>query len=193
MPQEPLRWTTILTLLITPSTKPNRNSSFPRCRTRRWKRPLAAQAGRRPILKRVSRRSVSGTPYCLRSSAAKLPTRDEAWRIAANSKAILSGGQNRLRCFRSISQRRFDCARIPAGIQCFARKEYGASIRFSQHRLRLPRFGSGIGISAACESIVTPVNRLRGHEIPRYAVWRQIENLRERVEPHSDELAHGKS
>src|SRR5690242_5413956 len=106
---------------------------------------------------------------------------------------LLFGGKNRPRCFGSISQRRFNCADIPAGIQCFARKDYGASIRFSQRRLRLPRFGSGIGISAACESIVTPVDRLRGDEIPRYAVWRQIENLRERVEPHSDELAHGKS
>src|SRR4029077_9781453 len=45
-----------------PSTKPNRNSSFPLCPTRHWKKPLAAQAGRRPILKRASRRSVSGFP-----------------------------------------------------------------------------------------------------------------------------------
>src|SRR6516225_2189956 len=86
------------------------------------------------------------------------------------SCALLSGGQNRLRCLRSTNQRRFDCAHIPAGIQCLARKEYGASIRFSQRRLCFPCFGSGIGISAACESVEAPVNRLRGNEIPRYAV-----------------------
>ena len=78
--------------------------------------------------------------------------------------------QNRLRCFLSGSQRRLDCAHIPAGIQCFARKEYGASIQFSQRRLRFPCFGSGIGISAACERVVAPVDRLRGDEIPRNAV-----------------------
>src|ERR1700758_1682196 len=84
MLQEPFPWTTILTLLITPSTKPNMDFSFPPCRTRHWKKPLAAQAERRPILKPASRRSVSGTPYSLRGSAAKLLTRDEARRIAEN-------------------------------------------------------------------------------------------------------------
>jgi hypothetical protein len=46
----------------------------------------------------------------------------------ANTRSLLSGGQNRLRCLRSISERRFDCAHIPAGMHCFARQEYGASI-----------------------------------------------------------------
>jgi hypothetical protein len=91
MPQEPFLWTTILTLLVTPSTKPNRNSSFPPCRTRHWKEPLAAQAAPRPILKRASRRSVSGTPYSLRSSAVKVLTRDEARRIAAHREAVGAG------------------------------------------------------------------------------------------------------
>jgi len=84
--------------------------------------------------------------------------------------STLSGGQNRLRCFLSGSQRRLDRAHVSAGIQRFTRKEYGASIQFSQRRLRLPCFGSGIGISATCGRIVAPVDRLRGDKIPRNAV-----------------------
>jgi hypothetical protein len=37
--------------------------------------------------------------------------------IGALRCALLSGGQNRSRCLRSVSERGFDCAHIPAGIQ----------------------------------------------------------------------------
>jgi hypothetical protein len=45
--------------------------------------------------------------------------------------ALWSGGQNRLRYLLSVYQRRLDGAHIPASVQCFARKEYGAFIDFS--------------------------------------------------------------
>ena len=51
--------------------------------------------------------------------------------LEAQADALWSGGQNRLRYLLSVYQRRLDGAHIPAGVQCFARKEYGAFIDFS--------------------------------------------------------------
>ena len=64
------------------------------------------------------------------------------------------GGHDGLRRLPSAGQRCLDRAHISARIQRFARKEYGATIRFSQRQLRFPCFGSGIGIGAACERII---------------------------------------
>ena len=91
----------------------------------------------------------------------------------------------------SAGQRRLDRAHIRAGIERLARKEYGATVRFSQHRLRFPCSWRGVGISAARERVVAPVDRSRRDEIPPDAVRRQIENLGERGEPHLDELGLG--
>jgi hypothetical protein len=49
-----------------------------------WKKLVVAQSAPIPILAQASRRSVSLTPHFLRSSGAKLLTKDEARWIAAN-------------------------------------------------------------------------------------------------------------
>jgi hypothetical protein len=66
-------------------------------------------------------------------------------------KRLCFGGQHLLRRLPPAGQRRLDRADIPAGIKRLARKEYCATIRLFQPRLRFTYFGGGIGIGAACE------------------------------------------
>lgn len=88
------------------------------------------------------------------------PVREISASVDCCRMRLSFGGQDRLRRLPSAGQRRLDRAHIPAGIQRFARKEYGATIRFSQRQLRFPCFGSCIGIGAACERVIAPVDRL---------------------------------
>src|ERR1700731_3868891 len=80
--------------------------------------------------------------------------------------------QDRLRCFLAAGQRRLDRAHIWAGIERLARKEYAVTIRSSQYRLRFACSWRGVGISAARERIVAPVDRSRRNEIAPDAVHR---------------------
>src|SRR6516164_4994508 len=99
---------------------------------------------------------------------------------------------DRLRCFLAARQRRLDRAQLRTGIERLARKEYGLTVRYCQHRLRFACSWRGVRIRAARERIVAPVDRSRRDEIPSDAVERQIENLAERGEPYVDEFSLGK-
>ena len=79
---------------------------------------------------------------------------------------------DRLRCFLAASERRLDRAQLRTGIERLARKEYGVTVWFSQHRLPFACSWRGVGISATRERIVAPVDRSRRDEIPPDAVQR---------------------
>src|SRR5216684_9230551 len=93
---------------------------------------------------------------------------------------LWSCGEDRLRCFQSAGQRRLDRTHIRAGIERLAGNEYRPTIRFSQGQLRCPCLRRSIGIGAAGEPVVAPVDRPRRDEVPPDAIGRQIENLAER-------------
>src|SRR5437762_6860362 len=65
----------------------------------------------------------------------------------------VSPDQDRPCCFLTAGQSRFDRAHIGTGIERLARKEYGATVSFFQHRLRFARPWRGVGISAARERV----------------------------------------
>src|SRR5271156_4627533 len=92
--------------------------------------------------------------------------------------------QDRLRCFPAAGQSGLDRAHVRTGVERLAGKEYAVGVRFFQDRLRFACSWRGVGISAAREWILGPVDCPRRDEFPPDAVHRQIEDLGERGESH---------
>src|ERR1700735_420190 len=96
--------------------------------------------------------------------------------------------QKRLWRFLAAGQRRLDRAHIRAGVKRLAGKEYGAEVQPFQEPLRIAGLGRRIGIGAAREWIVAPVDRAPRDELSSQPLHRQLEYLGERIEAHRDEV-----
>src|SRR5271170_2231752 len=121
-----------------------------------------------------------------------LQAEDIACGMVLKPREAESPYEDRLRCFLPACQRCLDRAHYRTGVERLAGKEYAVSVRSSQHRLRFACSWCGVGISAAREWILGPVDCPRRDEFPPDAVHRQIENLAERGESHLDEFGLGK-